>query len=169
MVMAILAALWAWMAVGYHVLFFSSINPLAYAFAAVFLFQAAMLAWHGLKTGRLAIAQPVDRTELIGGAALIGYALVVYPGIALAVGQRYPAIPTFGLPCPTTIFTLGLLLWCKRPLPWIVLVVPGLWAVIAALAAVSLGVVEDYALPLAAALVIGVRMWTGSVRAMRTA
>jgi hypothetical protein len=169
MVMAILAALWAWMAVAYHALFFSRINPLAYGFAALFLFQAGVFGWHGLKTGRLALAQPVERPARIGGAMLIGYALVVYPAIALAVGQRYPAIPTFGLPCPTTIFTLGLLLWCRRPVPWVVLVVPGLWAVIATSAAVSLGVVEDYALPLAAALVIGVRMWTGSARAMRAA
>lgn len=34
-VSAILAVLWAWLALAYHLAFFASINPLAYVFAAV--------------------------------------------------------------------------------------------------------------------------------------
>jgi hypothetical protein len=64
-------------------------------------------------------------------------------------------VPTFGVPCPTTIFTLGVLMWCLRPVPWSVLVVPVAWSVIATVAAVAFGVVEDFALPVAAALALG--------------
>jgi uncharacterized protein DUF6064 len=73
-------------------------------------------------------------------------------------------LPTFGLPCPTTIFTLGLFLWCRRPTPWLLLVVPALWAAIAISAAVSFHVFEDYALPVAAVVLIAVRLRTPTRR-----
>ena len=75
----------------------------------------------------------------------MGFALVVYPAIGYGLGHRYPAMPTFGVPCPTTIFTLGLLLFADRP-PWLVYVVPLLWSAVGSLAALRLGVYEDLAL-----------------------
>jgi hypothetical protein len=62
------------------------------------------------------------------------------------LGQRYPELPTFGLPCPTTIFTLGMLSLCPRPVPWTLYLIPGLWAVIATSAAWVFGIGEDLAL-----------------------
>src|SRR5665647_2806931 len=62
------------------------------------------------------------------------------------LGHHYPAAPTFGLPCPTTIFTFGVLLMAARPLPWLVLVAPMVWAAIGAAAAFSLGVTQDIGL-----------------------
>ena len=67
-------------------------------------------------------------------------------------GRRYPALPTFGLPCPTTIFTNGLLLFAEAPTPRIVFAVPILSAGIGSLAAFGLGVTEDLALLIAAAV-----------------
>lgn len=46
------------------------------------------------------------------------------PSLGVAIGHTYPAQPTFGLPCPTTIFTFGLLLWVRPPVPWSLLVIP---------------------------------------------
>jgi hypothetical protein len=42
---AILALLWAWMAIAYHALHFTAINPAAPGFAAIFLAGAAAFAW----------------------------------------------------------------------------------------------------------------------------
>jgi hypothetical protein len=58
------------------------------------------------------------------GAALVAFALIVYPVLSRLLGHEYPAVPTFGLPCPTTIFTVGVLLFAKAALPRSVLVVP---------------------------------------------
>ena len=149
--MATLAALWAYAAIAYHLAFLASLTPAAVLFAALFLVEAALIAWHGLHTRRLHLAVPLDRTSRLVGAALLAYALVGYPAVAALAGQHYPAMPTFGLPCPTTIFTLGVLAWCVRPVPRSVLVVPVLWTVIAMFAAVPFGIVEDFALPLAVA------------------
>ena len=148
--MATLAALWAYMAIAYHLAFLTSLTPVALLFAALFLIEAALLAWHGLRTRRLHLAVPLDRTSRLVGGALIAYALVGYPAVAAFAGQHYPAMPTFGLPCPTTIFTFGVLTWCVRPVPRSVLVVPLLWTLVAMSAAIPFGIVEDFALPIAA-------------------
>jgi hypothetical protein len=71
---------------------------------------------------------------------------VAYPLLGYAAGHRYPATPTFGLPCPTTIFTLGLLLWADRPMPRWLLAVPIAWSALGASAALQLGVPEDLGL-----------------------
>jgi hypothetical protein len=154
-VMAGLAALWVYAALAYHAAFFTALTPAAFLFAALFLVEAGLLARHGLRTRRLHLAVPLDSTARIAGSALILYALVGYPALAQVAGQQYPAVPTFGVPCPTTIFTLGMLMWCLRPVPWSVLAVPVAWSVIATVAAVAFGVVEDFALPVAAALALG--------------
>lgn len=60
-----------------------------------------------------------------------------------------PALPTFGLPCPTTIFTLGILLFTKPPVPRSVFIVPLLWSAIGTSAAVQLGIPQDYGLAVA--------------------
>ncbi len=86
------------------------------------------------------------------GALLLGYGLAAYPLLGYAAGHRYPATPTFGLPCPTTIYTLGLLLWAERPMPRWLLTVPLVWSAIGASAALQLGVLEDLGLVVAGAV-----------------
>ena len=154
----LLALLWAWMGVVYHWDFFRSINPAAALFAAMFVLQAALFLGAGVVRPRLAFrARP--GAAGVAGAALVAYALLVYPILGALAGHPYPDGPTFGLPCPTTIFTLGLLLWAERPVPLSVVAIPALWSLIGAAAAVSLGMVEDYALPVAGVVGTGMIAW----------
>jgi hypothetical protein len=140
----ILAALWAWMAIAYHLAFFLAINPAAPLFAALFLAAAAAFAWSNLRFGW------PGATRGAFGIALIVYALAGYPLLGAMLDQRYPAAPTFGLPCPTTLFTAGVLLFLKPPFPRRVLVVPLAWALVGSQAAVLLGVPQDFGLIVAA-------------------
>jgi len=149
---SVLAALWAWMAVAYHFAFFSVINPAAWAFGAMCLVAAAAFVWEGAR-GRL-LFHWVPGWRAAAGAALIAYALVGYPVLGTLLGSAYPRSPTFGLPCPTTIFTLGILLFAVRPVPRFVFVVPLLWSAIGSFAAFSLGVGQDVGLLVAAAIVV---------------
>lgn len=144
-VLLLLAALWAWMAIVYHWGFFTAINPAAWAFGAFFLVEALLLLLAGL---RGAPPSFVIRPDLFGitGAVLVAFALVVYPLLGRALGHVYPASPTFGLPCPTTIFTLGIFLWVERPLPLRLLVIPALWSVVGFSAALALSITQDYGL-----------------------
>jgi hypothetical protein len=58
-------------------------------------------------------------------------------------------MPTFGLPCPTTIFTIGIFLFAVTPFPRAIFVAPVLWSAVGSLAAISLRVPQDYGLLLA--------------------
>jgi len=154
----LLALLWAWMGVVYHWDFFRSINPAAGLFAAMFVLQAVLFLGAGVVRPRLAFRARPDGVGA-AGAALIAYGLIVYPILGALSGHPYPEGPTFGLPCPTTIFTLGLLLWAERPVPLWVVAIPALWSLIGASAAVSLGMIEDYVLPVAGVVGTGVVVW----------
>jgi len=152
-VAGVLGLMWGWVGIVYQGLFFARINSVARLFAAAFVIQALLFGWHawsrhGLEYG----ARSHLRTS--AGGAMIFYAIIVYPLIGLATGERYPAMPLFGItPCPLLIFTFGLMLWasCAR---WWLWIVPLLWAVIGGSAAVLLSVPQDWALPLSAVVAL---------------
>jgi Family of unknown function (DUF6064) len=147
----ILGVLWLWMGVVYHLVFFRSINPAAVVFGVLFILEGVLLIVFGGWLGRLRFAWTPTISGLLG-AALISYALLVYPTLTLVLGHQYPAAPTFGLPCPTTIVTLGLLaLTSSRP-PLSVLAIPLLWSAVGVSAAVQLGIWEDLGLVAAGGL-----------------
>lgn len=154
----VLTSLWLWMAVAYHFAYFASINPAAILFGFVFVCEALLLFWYGARSERLHFAVTHDGYARVGGV-LIAFALVGYPLLGFALGRRYPEAPTFGLPCPTTIFTLGFLLLARAPVPKRVLVIPFLWSIVGAFAATSLGVAEDYSLLVAGVLTIVLVLW----------
>jgi len=155
-VSAILGFLWAWIAVAYHLSFFTRISPAAYFFAAVSMAGAAVFIWQGVIRRRLQFKW-LPGMRAYAGVALIVFALVVYPIWSAYAGHSYPATPTFGLPCPTTIFTIGLLAFAVPPTPRSPLVVPVLWCLIGAQAAFFLGMQPD--MGLVAAAVVGIFLW----------
>jgi hypothetical protein len=81
--------------------------------------------------------------------------------LATVFGHTYPTRPTFGLPCPTTIATLGLLLWATPSAPWWIWVIPLTWSLVGTAAALALDIREDFGLALAAGAVLAVlvRKW----------
>ena len=102
-----LAVQWAWAALVYHATFFSSINPAAWLFAGLFLTQSALFAWFGVVRERLRFSSTGSRRH-IAAWMLIIYTLI-YPVVVQVEGHRFPEAPTFGVPCPTTLLTIGLL------------------------------------------------------------
>jgi len=143
---ALLAAHWAWSALAYHAAFFTRINPAAWLFAAFFLVEAALLFWSGVVHGRMSFAPRRDAWAPLAWI-LVAYSLV-YPGINVVQHLSFARIPTFGVPCPTTIFTAGVLM-LATPHSWRLSVVPVIWSLIGGSAAFLLGVRADYALPVA--------------------
>jgi hypothetical protein len=145
---AFLAMLWLWSGLAYHLAQFTRINPAAYAFAGLFVLQALLWAWAAARP-QLRFASPGGSSWTIGAIGIV-YALVVYPLVGRALGHGYLQAPTFGAPCPSVIFTFGILLWARPPVPMRLLVIPFLWAVLAAPAALGWGVLEDAGMPLIA-------------------
>jgi hypothetical protein len=143
---ALLAAHWMWSALAYHVAFFTQINAAAWAFAALFLLQGALFFWWGVVRGRLSFA-PWRNAWAPVAWVLIAYSLL-YPGINAVQHFSISRIPAFGVPCPTTIFTAGVLM-LATPRSWRLSIIPVMWSVIGGSAANLLGVRADYALPIA--------------------
>ena len=144
----ILAAFWIWMGLVYHLMFFAKINGAAITFGNLFIIEGLMLLH--LAFGKHHINfRPRWNLDGAAGLLFVLYALVLYPALGLALGRQYPAAPTFGLPCPTTIFTFGLLLWVQGNTPVRLLVIPAVWTLIGSTAARSMGIVEDYGLLIA--------------------
>src|SRR5579872_3111931 len=142
---SILSFFWLWMAIVCHFLFFSAINRAAWLFGAIFILTAVQFAWYGILEDKLQF-RIYGSVPSWFGALLISFALFGYPAIGHVLGHRYPANPTFGLPCPTTIFTIGVLLFAAQPVPRAVFAVPILWSVLGSIVAFKLSVPQDFGL-----------------------
>lgn len=150
-VSTILGILWLWMGAVYHIGFFASINPVAHVFGAAFVLQGVVFLWVGTKNN-ISFQWRNDWGGIVG-AFLFIFALLLYPLLGYLQDHTYPFSPTFGLPCPTTIFTWGMFLWASR-LPRLILVIPGIWSVIGFSAAISLAVLEDIGLLVSALIAL---------------
>jgi hypothetical protein len=100
----------------------------------------------GVVQGRLSFA-PWRNAWAPVAWGLVAYSLV-YPAINAAQHLSVSRIPTFGVPCPTTIFTAGMLMLAS-PASWRLSIVPVIWSLIGGSAAFLLGVRADYGLPIA--------------------
>lgn len=151
---ALLAALWLWSGI-YHGLFFQRISPFAWIFAALFIAEGVALV---VANRRHSLELQAD-SSFAGwmGWIIAAYSVMGYPISSEIAGHYYPNTPTFGVPCPLAMLTLGMLLWNTRRTPWYVLAVPAIWAVMATLAALTMGARENFALTLAALIVLLLR------------
>ena len=145
----LLSIVWAWSGAVYQFIFFAAINPAARVFGIAFILEALLLLWlafHGPGWER----PPAFGTIDVGAIALAVYALLVYPFINSLFGHVFPRTPTFGAPCPVTIFTLAVLILVRAPI--YAAIVPLLWALIGSSAAFFFGIYADLALIVAALL-----------------
>lgn len=114
---------------------------------------AAAFLWAGVLRRGLHFSAHGSARTAAGGAPVV-YALAVYPALCMLTGHGYPAMPTFGLPCPTTLFTIGVLAFAAPPLPRVVLIAPLLWCLVGSQGAFLLDVRADLALGAAAAITV---------------
>lgn len=148
---AILSFFWIWIGIVYHIIFFSTINKAAYFFGILFIIQGMIFFIYGFIKNKIDFKFFKNISNYIG-FFFIFYALIIYPIIGHLLGHQYPYSPTFGLPCPTTIFTFGVLLFVSKKIPFLVLIIPFLWSIIGFSAALNLSIYEDFGLLLAGIL-----------------
>jgi hypothetical protein len=155
----ILACFWAWMGIVYHLMYFSTINGAALGFGVLFIIQAILWLVFGVIRPKLSFQLDTNPYALTG-VVLIVYAMLVYPLIGTLLGHGYPRSPSFGVaPCPTTIFTFGLLLLTTARVPKTLLVIPFIWSLLGFSAAQLLGIREDVGLIVAGVLSVGLLLW----------
>lgn len=149
MIAAALAFLWLWAGVVYHWIFFTEINSGAYLFGAAFVVQGLFFIYQGIVKKNLRFRLEPNASGILGAGFII-YALFVYPLVGFALGRVFPASPTFGAPCPTVIYTFGLMTLTDEKFPRHLLIIPLLWAAVGSTAAWNFGVAEDFGLALTA-------------------
>lgn len=151
-----LAILWTFTGIGYHLLFFARINPIAPVFAALFVLQGLLFLAGAFRPSDIWLQLGHDFRS-IAGLATITYSLAIYPVLGIWADHGLMAGPIFGVaPCPTTIFTIGILLISRgRGVIWLS-VIPFLWSLIGLAAAIQLGILEDLAMPVAGAILAAV-------------
>ncbi len=153
---AALAVLWAFTGIGYHLTFFARINPIAPVFAAFFVVQSVLFLASAIRPGDLRL-QIGQHFRSIAGLVTIVYALAIYPVLGIWAGHGLMAGPMFGVaPCPTTIFTVGVLLIARGTWVMWLSIIPFLWSLIGLAAAIQLGIPEDLAMPVAGAVLAAV-------------
>lgn len=148
-----LAFFWLWMGIVYHILFFSAINKAAYFFGAMYVMQGVLFILYGVMHDSISFHFRKD-TYGIMGMTLIVFALIAYPLLGIAAGHIYPLSPTFGLPCPTTIFTFGLMLLSDKKFPILLVIIPFLWSMAGISAALNFGMLEDWFLIIAGVITL---------------
>jgi hypothetical protein len=148
----LLAFHWAWSGLVYHLVFFHRINPAAVLFGAAFLLEALCFAWQARSRTPLAVGIASVFWRRIG-TGMVLYAMI-YPVLGLLFGLEYPRFPSFGVPCPTTILTAGLLVTSTRSQIRLLGMIPVMWAAVGSFAALAFGIQADYALPLTGLLLV---------------
>ncbi|MEC9367791.1 MAG: DUF6064 family protein [Pseudomonadota bacterium] len=150
----ILALFWAWNGAVYHLAWFSEINFLAPMFGIFFLAEGAVLLWFGVVRDQYDYRLGRTLADWTG-LALVIFALAGYPLLAAQLGHVWPETPFFGVaPCPTTLFTLGVLLMMQPRVNWPASIIPLLWALTGASGAWILDIREDWSLLIAAVLFV---------------
>jgi len=155
-------SIWLWMGLVYHWWFFSAINNAANIFAIAFVIQAGLLIRSSLLTLSPIRSSPPRRSVNAVSFAMIMYALIVYPLIGYYSHHGYPRGPILGLPCPTTILTLALLLLLRSRYNisrWL-FAIPIAWSAIGTVAAMQLEVTEDWMLGFSGAVALYLTAFT---------
>jgi hypothetical protein len=71
------------------------------------------------------------------------------------MGHSSLELPMFGVtPCPVTIFTFGMLLLTRQPVPRLLLAIPVLWSLVGGSAAMLLRVPQDWLLLVSGAIAV---------------
>jgi hypothetical protein len=144
---AILAIMWIWIGIVFHLVYSGAINPVSRIFGPLFVLQGLLMLWLGVLQSQLSFRAPTGWRGALGSLMIL-YSMVLYPIIGSLAGHTFPRSPVFGVaPCPTVIFTFGLYLWTTAQFPKYLLAIPFLWSLVATNAALPpFNVREDFGL-----------------------
>jgi hypothetical protein len=135
------------MGIVYHIIFFTKINPAAYLFGTLYVIQAGLFVYYGIITKELIYKYRNSAISIISILFFL-YSLIFYPLLSYQFGHLYPSTPTFGLPCPTTIFTFGMITLLEDRKK-IIFIIPIVWSLVGFTAALKLGIYQDIGLLIA--------------------
>ena len=144
----ILALLWIWTGFIYFLNFFTVIGQAGFVFGILFLLEGIFLLHVTLRHG-IKINYSNSMNDKLA-VFFILFGLIIYPLIEVLKGIELARIIILGLPCPTTIFTIGLLMLNNDKSTWYLMIIPTLWSLIGITAAVNFKITQDFMMIVAA-------------------
>lgn len=144
-----LGLLWIWMGLVYHIIFFTTINKLAFVFGAAFIVQGLLILINTFLKDKLSFSFS-SQTKNYFGYFFILFGLIIYPLISYFIQGSFNRTIALGLPCPSTIFTFGFFMMEGNKLPKYLLIIPSMWAIVGLAAAIQFGIYQDFMLPITA-------------------
>jgi hypothetical protein len=143
---AILGFFYGWIAIEFYMVYFKEFMPIPYVFGILFMIQALIFILEGTIRNRISFQFKADIYGLTG-AVLIFYGIFGYQALEYLLGRGYPALLSFGMfPCPTVIFSLGILLWTEKKFPPYILIFPIINALSGFIPVFKIGIIEDIGL-----------------------
>lgn len=143
-----LGFLWIWIGLVYHLYFFTGINQAAYGFGTLFILQGIFFLIE-LFRNRLQFSFASKTSNYIAYFFIL-FGLIIYPLISYLSSGLFSETIALGLPCPTTIFTFGILMLTNKKMSKYLLIIPSIWAIIGTGAATNFGIYQDYVMLLSA-------------------
>jgi hypothetical protein len=144
MVSGVLAFFWLWTGLIFQVFFLAPIEKTSYASGAFLVLQGILLIWYGVFKHELTFKWRLNSYGIIGGLIIL-YSLIAYPVFGTLAGHQFPRVPVFGLmPCPTAMFTAGILLLAEPGFPRSLLLIPFVTAMMGMIGALMFRLPEDF-------------------------
>lgn len=141
---AILSFIWLWTGIVFCVLYWAPVYTPSYAYAVLYIIQG-IIFFTGIFKPKLFFQFKPNIYSVIG-ILFIVYSMVGYFLVGYFLGHIYPQSLSFIIaPCPTVVFTFGMLLLTDKKVPKYVLIIPLLWS-ICGIIPVHLGILEDIGL-----------------------
>ncbi|MCP4936141.1 MAG: MFS transporter permease [bacterium] len=154
----LLAAIWLWVAYGFHIERYATIQIAAKTFAVMFIIQAILLVLIGVIGVRIHFSLSgglINRT----GLGLVCLGVFVYPLAGWAAGREWGQVELFALmPDPTVVATFGFLLMTGPRPNGLLLIIPVLWTVVSGALSWEMGAYESLLAPATALLTVSLSL-----------
>jgi hypothetical protein len=141
---AILSFIWLWTGIVFCIVYWAPGYTPSYAYSVLYIIQGIIFITCIFRP-KLSFRFKSDIYSFIG-ILFIVYSIVGYFLVGYFMGHIFPRSLSFILaPCPTVVFTFGMLLLTDKKVPKYVLLIPLLWSICGVIP-VSLGILEDIGL-----------------------
>ena len=147
---AILSLIWLWTGIVFCIMYWAPGFTPSYGYAALYIIQG-IIFFTGILKPKLSFRFTADIYSFLG-ILFIVYSMVGYTLVGYFLGHIYPqSVSIILAPCPTVVFTFGILLLTDKKVPKYILIIPLLWS-LCGIMPVYMGIREDIGLIIAGVL-----------------
>ncbi len=153
-VAGILAGLWLWIGIVFHLGYYSAINCAAWGFGIIFILQGGLWFWRGVVLNQLEFVYP---NGLLGAFVTSFFLFSLFFPLLASVyfANSKVVVPFFGVsPDWVLVFTLTIFLTVEKNTSLHLKVFPVFWCIVTSITAFLIGIAENWIFPCAAIIIL---------------